>query len=231
MKCCCGWGCHYFWSCTSPALFIGWWRLWMSLAPSVGAAQEKAVTQRAQLQNCSHGMGNAGASQNTHKGSLWAASCAQVGASIIWIKRIPLCWSPAQASFFLFSIPHPAAFQRRQIARKIFGRLETDTSQLITGCLSFSNRRGLPSPIPAAKPEELLGLGKAGFGVPVSLLPHPLVWHWHPAGPVTQLSNWQEQRFLPPSLPPHLAGCVTVTTSSHRWQNRAMAALQTSSCW
>lgn len=85
----------------------------MSLASSVGAAQEKAVTQRAQLQNVHMlGMGNAGDSQNTHKGSLCAASCAQVGPSIIWIKKTSLCWSPAQASFFLFSIPHSAAFQK-----------------------------------------------------------------------------------------------------------------------
>lgn len=63
----------------------------MSLASSVGAAQEKAVTQRAQLHNVHMlGMGNAGDSQNTHKGSLCAASCAQVGPSIIWIKK-PLC--------------------------------------------------------------------------------------------------------------------------------------------
>lgn len=176
------------------------------------------MTQRAQLQNCSHGMGNAGDSQNTHKGSLCAASCAQVGTSIIWIYKIPLCWSPAQASFFLFSIPHPVAFQRRQIAQnsgKIFGRLETDTSQLITGCLSFWNRRGLPSPFPAAKPEELLGLRKAGFGVPISPAPTSLG--------VTLASSWSSDSAqpltgvrIPPSLPPHLAGRVTVTTSSHR---------------
>lgn len=89
MKCCCGWGCHYFGSCTSPALFIGWWRLWMSLASSVGAAQEKAVTQLSPGCRTVHmlGMGTAGDSQNTHKGSLCAASGAQVGASMIWIAK------------------------------------------------------------------------------------------------------------------------------------------------
>lgn len=73
----------------------------------------------------------------------------------------------------------------------------------------------MPSPFPAAKPEELLSLGKAGFGVPISPVPTSLG--------VTLASSWASDSAqpltgaeIPPSLPPHLAGCVTVTTSSHR---------------
>lgn len=80
MKHCCGWACCYFWSRTSPALWIGWLSLWMSLASSVGDAEGKAMTQRAgvaALFTCLE-WEKLRDSQNAHQSSLWGGRIFQV---------------------------------------------------------------------------------------------------------------------------------------------------------
>ena len=130
MKCCCGWVCHYFWTCTSPALLIGWLRLWMSLASSVGDARWKAMTQlgrTAELFTCSE-WEKLRDRESAHKSSLCGGSIFQVADSIIqtekslWIFTLFLCWSSVQSLFCLFSIPHPRAFQKKARFHRAYGK-------------------------------------------------------------------------------------------------------------
>lgn len=231
MKCCCGWGCHYFWSCTSPALFIGWWRLWMSLASSVGAAQEKAVTQRAQLQNCSHAGNGKRWGQPEHSQRLFMCCklCSGRGQHYLdW--KIPLCWSHAQASFFLFSIPQPAGFQKegrfhRTQGKYLGGLRQTHHSWSLAaspyGKRGFCHLHFLQQSL-----RSWLALGRQDLGVPIFPAPTSLG--------VTLASSWASDSAqgltgaeIPPSLPPSLPTLqgVLLSPPCHTGvRNRAMAA-------
>lgn len=190
-----------------------------------GCPGKSSDSAEPRLQNRSH----AGNSQNTHKGSLCAASGAQVGASMIWIAK-SLCAGHLDRPRFSCSPSLTLQlFRKKADCTELRENIWEVGDRHITAddwlpLLMYKERstRVLPSPFPAARPEELLGLGKAGFGVPISPAPTSLgvtlAFSW--TSDSAQGLTGAEISFLPP----YLAGCAPVTTSSHRWQEHEATA-------
>lgn len=235
MKCCCGWVCHYFWTCTSPALFIGWLRLWMSLASSVGDAQWKAMTQLARtadLFTCSE-WEKLWDSKNAHK-SFYLMEVFFRWRTVLSRLKNPSehshCFSAGhlyRPRFSSFPSPSPKHFREMPDFTELKEHILEVKSETNHSCpqATFPHERwGFCCPqFSAVKPEEMLGTAKAWFDVKIwlnhqhpqklGLLPRPLYWHQHSSGPtVTQCCfRSLKETFIPP---PPSQGCVSGCFSS-----------------
>lgn len=181
MKCCCGWVCHYFWTCTSPALFIGWLRLWMSLASSVGDAQWKAMTQLARtadLFTCSE-WEKLWDSKNAHK-SFYLMEVFFRWRTVLSRLKNPSehshCFSAGhlyRPRFSSFPSPSPKHFREMLDFTELKEHILEVKSETNHSCpqATFPHERwGFCCPqFSAVKPEEMLGTAKAWFDVKIWL--------------------------------------------------------------